>query len=341
MKIAALTHAAHRLLRIGGRAVGFFRRGVGRQGQRHLDEVELHVVGAGGGEGPAIDDVEDVPARARPDRLRIAAWLYPFERRIERGVERARQDPTEIAARCGGRSLGKLLRDRAERSAATELLHDSVGAALALVDPVGPVDGHEDFGDARFGLADVGAHAAHRVVDLCLRDVDLRAHLAADDLAPRDLRLDLLLGDVGGDADALEVELELSLAQPGRPLDLGVAAVDLGVRGAHAELLGVLDLQALVDHLPQHLSRHALTQIGTVRQAGGADGEEHALRQVEVGDRVVVDARDDAQTLTRCRLDGGTLGGRPLLGRGRNGQRHDGEEEGGAEEWRGHFTNGA
>ena len=57
-----------------------------------------------------------------------------------------------------------------------------------------------------------------------------------------------------------------------------------------AEPLGVLDLQPLVDHLAQDLAGHPLAQVRAVLQAGGADGEQHALREVEIGDGIVVHA---------------------------------------------------
>ena len=64
--------------------------------------------------------------------------------------------------------------------------------------------------------------------------------------------------------------------------------------------LGVLDLQPLVDHLAQDLGSHTLAQVGTVLQVGGADGEQDPLRQIEIGDGIVVDARDHAQPFSRC-----------------------------------------
>ena len=208
---------------------------------------------------------------------------------------------------------------------------------FAFVDGIGPVDRHEDLGDPGLGLADIRAHAAQRIVDLRLGDVDLGADLPADDLAPGDLSLDLLRSDVGGDADALQVLPELSTAQAGGALDLGIAVLNLAVRRFDAELLGIDDLQAFVDHLPQHLRRHALAQLGTVLQARCLDGEQHPLRQVEVGDGVVVDAGHHTQALAgrglRCR----SLGRRPLGG-DRSGQQHDREDDESAEEKREHFT---
>ena len=82
---------------------------------------------------------------------------------------------------------------------------------------------------------------------------------------------------------------------PARALDLAEALLHLGLGGLHAEPLGILDLQPLVDHLAQDLGGHALAQVRAVLQAGGLDGEQDALGEVEVGDRVVVHARHDAQ----------------------------------------------
>ena len=84
--------------------------------------------------------------------------------------------------------------------------------------------------------------------------------------------------------------------------------------GRHAETLGVLDLQALVDHLAQKLRREPLLQIGCLLHAGAADGEGDALLQLEVGDRLVVDAGHHAQ---RLRRDDGD----------RSGNEEDGEQE--------------
>ncbi len=212
--------------------------------------------------------------------------------------EPGRTQPSSPPAAARG-ALRELLGDRPERRAALELLGDAVGRPLGVVRLVGPVDRHEDLGNARFGLADVRAGAAQRVVDLGLRDVDLRAHLAADDLGPGDLRLDLLHGDVEGDAGALDVLLELAARHAGGALDVAEALLHLAVGGLQAEPLGVLDLQAFVDHLAQHLCGHALAQVRAVLQAGGADGEQHALLEVEIGDGVVVDARQHAQALGR------------------------------------------
>ena len=70
--------------------------------------------------------------------------------------------------------------------------------------------------------------------------------------------------------------------------------------GLEAQPLGVLDLQPLVDHLAQDLGGHALAQVRTVLQAGGADGEQYPLGEVEIGDGIVVDPRHHAQPFGRC-----------------------------------------
>ena len=77
----------------------------------------------------------------------------------------------------------------------------------------------------------------------------------------------------------------------GGALDVAEPLLHLAVGGLHAEPLGVLDLQPLVDHLAQDLGGHALAQVRTVLQAGGADGEQYALLEVEIGDGVVIDPR--------------------------------------------------
>ena len=69
--------------------------------------------------------------------------------------------------------------------------------------------------------------AGQRVVDLGVRDVDLGPHLAADDLDPGDLRLDLLGGDLVGHADALQILLELAVRHAGGAFDLADALGDL------------------------------------------------------------------------------------------------------------------
>ena len=50
--------------------------------------------------------------------------------------------------------------------------------------------------------------------------------------------------------------------RPAAALDLGDPLVDLRLGRLHAERLGILDLQALVDHLPQELRRQPLLQVG-------------------------------------------------------------------------------
>ena len=236
--------------------------------------------------------------------------------------------------------MGELLRNGSEGRAAAELLSDAVGTTLALIHRIGTIDRHENLRDAGLGLADVRPHAAKRVVDFRLGHIHLGANLPPDDRAPGDLRLDLLRRDIGGDAHALEILLELALRQAGSAFDLGVAARNLGVRRFDAQFLGILNLQPLVDHLPQHLRRHALAQIRTVLQARRADREQHPLRQVEVGNGVVVDAGHDAQALAGRGLGCRALCRRPLGGRS-GGQQHDREDDEGAEEGREHFTGGA
>ena len=88
-------------------------------------------------------------------------------------------------------------------------------------------------------------------------------------------------------------------AHAGGALDVVEPLLHLAVGGLQAEPLGVLDLQPFVDHLAQHLGGHALAQVRAVLQAGGADGEQHALLEVEIGDGVVIDARHHAQGLGR------------------------------------------
>ena len=75
----------------------------------------------------------------------------------------------------------------------------------------------------------------------------------------------------------------------------------LAVGGLEPEPLGVLDLQLLVDHLAQDLGGHPLAQVRAVLQTGRADGEQYPLREVEVGDGVVVHPRDHAQALEPMR----------------------------------------
>jgi len=93
--------------------------------------------------------------------------------------------------------------------------------------------------------------------------------------------------------------LELSALHAGGALDLCDALADFRFGGTHAEALGVLDLQALVDHLAQKLRREPLLEIGGLLHAGAADGEGDPLLQLEIGDRIVVDARHHAQRLRR------------------------------------------
>ena len=122
---------------------------------------------------------------------------------------------------------------------------------------------------------------------------------AAHDLQPRDRGLELLGGDFIRHADALQVLLELAGRQAGGALDLADPLGDLAVGRSQADPLRVLNLQPFVDHLAQHLRRDALTQLRSVGLVGRADGEDHTLRQLEIGDRVVIHARHHPQALRR------------------------------------------
>ena len=259
-----------------------------------------------------------MPAGSRADRLGELSRLQLRDRIFERRVEAARQDPAEIAAGLGRRALRELLRDRRERRPAAKLLDDAIGAALAFVGTVSPIHRNEDLTDAGLGLADIGPHPRQRVIHLGLGDVDLGAHPAANDLVPGDLGFDLLCRDFRGDTDALEILPELAAPHAGGALDF-------------------LDLQALIDHLAQHLRRHALAQVRAVRQTTRLDGEEDALLQVEVCDGVVIDAGDHTQALPGlC----GCSGSRRPLGRRRSRQEQQSDRNERAEDRRGHFTDG-
>ncbi len=153
----------------------------------------------------------------RADRVGIAARPAAFSRAASSaGSSAARQNPAEIATRRGRGALGELLRDGSEGRPPAELLHDAIGAALAFVHILGPIDRHEDLRNAGLGLADIRPHAAQRIVDFSLGDVDLGTDLPSDDLAPGDLGLDLLQRNIGSDADALQIQLELAPRQPCR-----------------------------------------------------------------------------------------------------------------------------
>ena len=119
---------AHRLLGIGGGLGDLVGRGVDRQRQGHLHQVEAHVVGTRRGEGAAVDDVKDMPTR----RLRRGSEYWrscSFSTAASRvgSSEPGRTQPRSPPV-CGGRALGELLGDRPEGRAALELLDDAVGA---------------------------------------------------------------------------------------------------------------------------------------------------------------------------------------------------------------------
>jgi hypothetical protein len=234
-------------------------------------------------------------------------------------------------------SRRELLRHRRERRAAAKLFDDAIGAALALVRTVGAIHWDEDLADTGLGLADVGPHPCQGVIHLGLGDIDLGAHPAADDLVPGNLGLDLLRRDFRSDSNALEVLPELPAPHAGGALDFGDAPLNFTIGRFDAEPLGILDLQALVDHLAQDLRGHPLAEVRAVRQAARLDGEEHALLQVEVSDGVVVDAGNHAQALAGlC----GRSGSRRPLGRCRGGQEQKRDRYERAEDGRGHFTDG-
>jgi hypothetical protein len=213
-----------------------------------------------------------------------------------------------------------LLGQSGERRSPPNLLDDPVGAALGFISLLDLVDGHENLGHARFGLSGIAAHATKRVVDFGLRDLDLGAYPAAHDLGPGDARLNLLHGDLIGHADALQVLPKLPARHARRALDLGHTLVQFGLRDAHPQPLGVLDLQPLVDHLPQDLGCQALVKLRAVLHAGAAHGKYDTLVELVIGDGVVIDPRHHAQ---------------PLCG-GESGADEEGDCDEGAEDERGH-----
>ncbi len=79
--------------------------------------------------------------------------------------------------------------------------------------------------------------------------------------------------------------------------------LDFRLCRTHAEALGVLDLEALVDHLAQKLLREPLLEVGRLLHAGAADRERDPLLQLEIGDRLVVDAGHHAKRLRRGNSD--------------------------------------
>ena len=294
MEVVAALYAGHRLLGFPVRLVDLVRRGIHRQRQGQLGQVQPHVVGPRRGKLPSIDHIEDVPAGGAAHRLRELPDLQLVDGRIEGRIEGAGQQPAEFAARLRRGALRELLGDGAERRPALQLLVDAIGTAFGLIGELRPVDRHEDIGDTRFRLADVGADTAEGIVDLGLGHVDLGPHAPPHDLGPGDLCLDLLDGDVEGNANALDILLELAARHAGGALDVAEPLLQLGVGSLQPQALGVLDLQLLVDHLAQHLRGHALAQFRAVLQSGRADGEQHALGEVEIGDGVIVDAREHA-----------------------------------------------
>ena len=186
-----------------------------------------------------------------------------LDRRIERGIERAGQDPAEIAALLRRRALRELLGEGGEGGAAPQLLDHAVGAALGLVGLVDPVDRDEDLGDPRLRSCRRWRGCAASASSISASDTSTCGRtLRRTILAQAMLRLDLLRGDLEGDADALQILLELAALHAGGALDLGDPLVDLRLGRLHAERLGILDLQPLVDHLPQDLRRQALLQVG-------------------------------------------------------------------------------
>ena len=269
-------------------------------GKRHLHQVEAHVVGPRRGELPAVDDVAGYGSRracgSAPSAWRSGSLL---DRRVERRIERRRAGSSRDRRRaCAVAPWENCWASGAERRAALELLEHPVGAALGLVGLLDLVDRDEDLGDARLGLADVRTRMRVSASSISASDTSTCGRTLRRTILAQAICASICCdGDLVGDADALQILLELAALHAGGALDLGDALVDLRLGGLHAETLGVLDLQALVDHLAQELRRQPLLQIGCVLHAGAADGEGDALLQLEVGDGIVVDTGHHAQRL--------------------------------------------
>ena len=168
--------------------------------------------------------------------------------------------------------------------------------ALGLVRQFGPVDRHEDLGDARFGLADVACDARLSASSISASETSTCGRTRRRMILVQAICASICCTAMSKVTPMLWMYcLNWPRPHAGGALDVAEALLHLAVGGLQAEPLGVLDLQAFVDHLAQHLGGHALAQVRAVLQAGGADGEQHALLEVEIGDGVVIDARHHAQ----------------------------------------------
>src|SRR5690606_26448603 len=79
-------------------------------------------------------EANDVPAEIRADGSRHLAELERVERLLERGIERAAADPTEIAARGRGAGIvGVLRRERREILAVADPREQLLGACARVV----------------------------------------------------------------------------------------------------------------------------------------------------------------------------------------------------------------